>query len=489
MTIKRRLFLSNLMMILVPVLIAVMVGSACLSLVFEVLKHGTSFGLEDSGEFYWASQGAVELVEQYLEESSGGNIGDAEETDTLETLLDTGFMRMEITENGRLVYAYGEEEPEDRKLIQAAQLLDETGSVASSGNRSIFQAIETEGEREYRIFVLGTQTEGIGDNLETAVIFSAGLLAASVFLAVWITNRILIKFVFRKIEDPLNALITGVVEIGKGNLEYRLSHDKNDEFRPVCEAFNEMALRLKTSVEQTKRNEESRKELMAGISHDLRSPLTSIQAYVEGLLDGIAETPEAKRSYLMTIRRKAEDIDRMVSQIFMFSKLELDEYPMQLQEVRLDTEIACFMSESAEEYAGRGLILSCGRLDPCTASVHPESLRRVLRNVADNSAKYKSKKTGHLTAELIFSGGFCELNLTDDGTGVEEDALCRLFDVFYRTDPARRNPAGGSGLGLAIAAGMLKRMGGSICAKNAPAGGLSVIITLSGKENSTCKIS
>ena len=482
MTIKRRLFLSNLMMILVPVLIAAVVGTACIALVFEVLKHGTSFGLENSGEFYWASQGAVELAEQHLEELSEGDGVSTETSDSMEMLLDTGFMRMEIRENGRLVYAYGEESPEDSSLIQAAQLLSGTGSVAASGSRSIFQAIETIDEKEYRIFVLGTQTGFMGENLKIAVVFSALLLTCSVLLAILATNRILTKFVFRKIGEPLEELTAGVREIGRGNLGYRLSYSRNDEFKPVCEAFNEMALRLKSSVEQTKRNEESRKELMAGISHDLRSPLTSIQAYVEGLLDGIARTPESRRSYLTTIKRKAEDIDRMVSQIFAFSKLELDEYPMKLREVRLDSEIARLMQESKEEYADRGLRLSVGRLDPCTVSIDAESFRRVMRNVMDNSAKYKSAETGRLTAELIFCGDSCRLSLTDDGPGVEETALPKLFDVFYRTDPARKNPAGGSGLGLAIAAKTLERMGGSIRAENAPEGGLSVIVTLPGKE-------
>ncbi len=97
-----------------------------------------------------------------------------------------------------------------------------------------------------------------------------------------------------------------------------------------------MAARLKTSVARTRQDEESRKELLAGISHDLRSPLTSIRAYVEGLLDGVAKTPEARQRYLLTIKAKAEDIDRMVSQLFLFSKLDMAEYPMEPRTLRLD---------------------------------------------------------------------------------------------------------------------------------------------------------
>ena len=110
-------------------------------------------------------------------------------------------------------------------------------------------------------------------------------------------------------------------------------------FSLVCDAFNEMAVRLKESVEQTMKNEQSRKELLAGISHDIRSPLTSIQAYVEGLIDGIADTPEKRKKYLLTIKQKSESISNMVSQIFTFSKMELDDYPLNLVICNIKTEL------------------------------------------------------------------------------------------------------------------------------------------------------
>lgn len=92
--------------------------------------------------------------------------------------------------------------------------------------------------------------------------------------------------------------------IRDGNLSHRIAYSEKDEFLPICEDFNEMAERLRTSVEQLQKEEESRKELLAGISHDIRSPLTSIRAYVEGLLDGVAVTPEKQRAYLCVIQKK-----------------------------------------------------------------------------------------------------------------------------------------------------------------------------------------
>ena len=247
----------------------------------------------------------------------------------------------------------------------------------------------------------------------------------------------------------------------------------------MCGAFNEMAARLKESVERTRRDEESRKELLAGISHDLRSPLTSIRAYVEGLLDGVAQTEESKQRYLRTIRTKAEDIDRLVSQLFLYSKLDLEGVPMEMRPIRLDEFVAGFVEEAALDSRTRGLEITAEQLAPVTVSADHEQLRRVLSNILENSIKYKAKETGRLRITLEESG---RLTLADDGPGVPEEALPKLFDVFYRSDPARRDPAGGSGLGLAIAAKAVQGMGGTIRARNGPHGGLAIEITLSKEE-------
>lgn len=475
------------MMIIVPVVIAVAVGCGCVGLVFEVIKHGTSYGLDKSGEFYLASQAAAEMAEHTLQgtdqEGKYGKDGKAKQgKNALEKLLDTSLMRLEIHHGDSVIYAYGQKDSRDNRLIQSAMSLGEDGAVAQISGRRIFcKLFETNGT-SYQIYVLGTKSEDMGTNLKVVIALSAGVLILSILLAVWGTNKVLTKFVFRRIEEPLDILTTGVQEIGKGNLDYRIDYKRKDEFLSACDAFNEMAVRLKTSVEQTQKNEESRKELMAGISHDLRSPLTSIKAYVEGLLDGIAETPEARTRYLLTIQRKAEDIDRMVNQIFTFSKLELDEYPMEIRTVALDQEIRQIIKESSAEYEKKGLQISCDKMDACKAAIDRDQFHRVLSNIMDNSAKYKADTIGHLRISLEKQESKAVITLKDDGKGVAPEALPKLFDAFYRTDPARKNPAGGSGLGLAIAAKTMERMHGSIHAENAPDGGLCMILTLPLKE-------
>ncbi len=478
MTIKRRLLLSNLMMIAVPVAIAAIVGSICIAIILGAFKNGTSLGLEGTDEFYFASKSAVEFAEEYIE---GGLTENSRYT--LQRLLDSSFMRMKIRCGDTSVYDYGDKTACDEKLIAASDLLQANGAAASDGTRSIYKTTETADNKDYDIYILCTQSEKMGSNLKAVIAFSCILLVVAVFLSIYVMNRILIRFVFRKIEAPLDILMTGADELGNGNLDFRIDYDKNDEFTSVCNAFNTMAVRLKLSVEQTKQNDENRKQLMADISHDLRSPLTSIKAYVEGLLDGIAETPQLRQNYLLTIKRKAEEIDRLVNQIFTFSKLELDGYHVEMQTVRLDLEIADIISGFSDEYEKKNLKLITETLEPCKADINRELFARVIRNITDNSAKYKTAAVAEVRISLKKTDRCCTLRISDNGPGVPEETLPKLFNVFYRTDPARQNTAGGSGLGLAISAKAINSMGGLITAENTAQSGLAIVITLPAMED------
>lgn len=478
MTVKKRLFLSNILMIVVPVVMTMIVGLCCVGAVWFTIQHGGGLGLEDSGEFYWVSQAAVELAERALDADKDHQ---DEKFAVLENLLRANAIRLVVKGEAGIIYSHGDTFPEDPNLLQAAEQMGVDGTLVSAGTRSIFVTHLNTGGQSYQVAVFGSQAEISNRSIHLVTVLVCILLLFTIFISIFVTNRFLTKFVFRKIEEPLDILANGVKEIGDGNLDCRISYTGKDEFAPVCTAFNEMADRLKTSVERSRKDEESRKELLAGISHDLRSPLTSIRAYVEGLLDGVASTPQAQRQYLTTIRNKAEDIDRLVSQLFLFSKLDLDEYPMELRPIRLDEMAVMLVRETEGEYLQKGLDVSVAT-DPVTVLADPEQLRRVLTNIMDNSAKYKIADIGYLQITVENSGKEGRVTLSDDGPGVSEDALPKLFDVFYRSDPARKNPAGGSGLGLAIAAKTIQKMGGTIQAANRPEGGLSITITLPEEE-------
>ncbi|MGI6108875.1 MAG: ATP-binding protein [Eubacteriaceae bacterium] len=481
MTVKKRLFISNMLMLLVPIVVTVLIALMCLGFIWYSVTNGTGLSFEDSGDFMQVSQEASAVIEKALQ-------ADTEETrlsrlDAVSGFLDKSAMTLIIDENGAPWYGNGDEKDDDNTLIQAADALGGTSTV-SNGYRSLYSKSVVSGDNVYQIRLFSSAGDLSYHTLKIVLILVACILGLTILLAVWLTNRFLTRFMVQKIEEPLDILGNAVTQIRDGNLSYRIDYQEEDEFKPVCEAFNDMASRLEESIEQTHKSEETRKELTAGISHDLRSPLTSIRAYTEGLIDGIADTPEKQQKYLRIIKNKTEEIDRMVSQLFLFSKLEMEAFPVHLEPLELDCEIEQFLKQSRTEYEQKGLEISFHG-HPCTILADREQLRRIFTNIADNSLKYKTAENGHL--DMIIEpevNGQTTLIFSDDGPGVPEEALPRLFNAFYRTDPARRNPGSGSGLGLAILARIIESMNGTIKAENGKDGGLRIIISLpSGRDN------
>lgn len=474
-TIKKRLVVSNILMILVPVVITALIGLACVGMVWYTVVHGTGFGIEHNDDFYLASEGISKMAESALRGATR-----AEQIDgltDLSQLLDKNAMSLTVDADGENLYRYGSSADTDSALQNAMNDLNGEGYV-SDGERELYAHQASINGTLYRISVFASNTELPYGTLKVVVALAVIILLFGIFISILLTDRFLTKFVFQKIERPLDMLSDGVRQIRDGNLDHRIVYETEDEFAPICSDFNEMAVRLKESVDLSQQHEQNRKELLAGISHDLRSPLTSIRAYVEGLMDGVPKTPEAQRSYLATIKSKAEDIDRMVGELFLFSKMEMGEYPDHPKLLRLDDELRQLVFSVGPEYAEKGLQIITESLVPATVSADPEQLRRVLINILENSLKYKDKETGHFEISLQEEKGGFRLSLCDDGPGVPAESLPRLFDAFYRSDPARQNPNRGSGLGLSIVAGAVRRMNGKVHAENGKNGGLSVVIWL-----------
>jgi signal transduction histidine kinase len=314
------------------------------------------------------------------------------------------------------------------------------------------------------------------------------VMARSIFIIVLfiifmgIINSFLSYRTTKRIVKPLEPLGEGVRQIQENNLSFRIDYKDNDEFRPICDAFNGMAEKLETSTAQQKKDETNRRELIAGISHDLRTPLTSIKGYVEGIKTGVASTPEMQEKYLDIINSKAAVMEHIIEQLFLFSKLDMDEFPLTMRNVNISLAISDMIEDALPEYASRGLDIQLSVMtDSIKVSADVLMLRNVIINILENSVKYKTKETGQIQISASIENNFVLFRFTDDGSGVPEDMLPNLFDVFYRTDPSRSKK--GSGLGLAISAKIIERMGGSIYAEQAtkggfPINGLAIIIKL-----------
>ena len=467
MTVKRRLLLSSIVMVATILIVglAVIIGSKFF-LKFREVPDSADLG------YFGSIVERLNVMTDQLRET-----GDEElflnEVKGVNWRHGRNGFTLEIYKNGREISGRTSPvSPEFRELIAATG----TGQLIQVGRTAAYR-LES---RPYEFVLINTNLvlrDG-GDLLHNAtVLLSTGL--ALILGTVLLSYFFLVRFVFRHIVSALNILVSGVNEIRDGNLDCRLEYEEKDEFKEACDAFNDMSQRLSESVRQKQADEESRRQLIAGISHDLRTPLTSIRAYAEGLIGGVAVTSEMRNKYLQTIKMKAEDLEKIIQQLFTFSKLDLRDFPLDITGVNLAEELPRIVDSVKDEYGPRGLNISF-ESPPNQVRVRADKaqLRNALYNIFDNSLKYKDKETGSLNIYCGSNGRQAEIRLVDDGPGVPDAVLSSLFEVFYRVDSARGNSGQGSGLGLAITSRIVNLLGGAVKAENVPEGGLALSITL-----------
>ncbi|MCR5481573.1 MAG: HAMP domain-containing histidine kinase [Clostridia bacterium] len=294
-----------------------------------------------------------------------------------------------------------------------------------------------------------------------------GIIAIAIIALV---DLVLTKHMLRRIIVPLDLLRFGANQIKEENLDFEMRYDGQDEFSQVCSDFDRMRLRLKASIEMQSRYEENRKELLAGISHDLRTPLTTIKGYVEGLLDGIASTPEKQEHYLRTIKTKAIEMDSLVDSLFLFSKLDMGKFPFSFESVSVRKYLDDYFVQAADEMIDRNLFIVNHNDIPedVFAEIDIEQFSRVLSNILSNSLKYSVAETCNVHVESYFDAEkeLAVIVIGDDGPGVAEEYLDKLFESFFRGDPARTRPSEGSGLGLAITHRIITAHKGTIIPRN-----------------------
>lgn len=311
----------------------------------------------------------------------------------------------------------------------------------------------------------GQLSQAVQDILSILAIFVLILLIAIVcsifFLTRWLSSGI---------KDSLDQLSEGVKQIGEGNLDYRIHNSKKDEIGKACDEFDEMADYLEQSVDERTRYEKMRRQMLAGISHDLRTPLTSIKAYVSGLKDGLANTDEKKQRYYDALLTRTGDLEALIDNLSIFSQFDRGTYHFVMEPIEMKEFLTDFLQENEVDFQQNHIetrILSWPE-----SSVFIEGdrrqLRRVLGNLTDNSIKYREKNHTCLDISLHAYGDTLQLIISDDGPGVLPEERERIFDSFYRGDQARQNPGNGSGLGLSIVREILHGHGASIRAEDGP---------------------
>jgi signal transduction histidine kinase len=319
---------------------------------------------------------------------------------------------------------------------------------------------------------------GLESSLNWFWLIALSTLVGTILIII-LANVFLTKFVFSKIEKPLIILSESARQIGDGNLNYRIDYGIEDEFKPICESFNGMAEHLSAMVNAQQKDEANRRELIAGISHDLRTPLTSIKAYIEGIEKGVAATPEIQQRYFSTIKSKTNDLEYIIDQLFLFSKLDIGDFPFRFEKINIETELNCFMKTHEKEYLEKGLAVTLeNSVEDVSVEVDTVQFRNVIQNILGNCVKYNTNEKAEAKIICKKDGENVLIRIADNGQGVSKEMLANIFEVFFREDSSRNNPSKGSGLGLAISKKIVERSNGSIKAENVSGGGLAITITL-----------
>ncbi|MCR2822296.1 sensor histidine kinase [Lederbergia panacisoli] len=283
-----------------------------------------------------------------------------------------------------------------------------------------------------------------------------------------ITNGLLTYYVSKSIITPIKNLSIAAKKISEGNLEYSVASPNKDELGELSQTFESMRLKLKRAKAAQQQYEQNREELIASISHDLKTPLTSIKGYIKGIQDGVANSPEKLERYMDIIYSTANDMDGLIDELFLHSKLDLKQLPFHFEKVDLYSFFADFVEELAfnlEKEQGTATLIA-NKSDSYVVEADRDQLKRVVTNIVQNSLKYMDTNQKEVKVQLLSKPDEVIVEMQDNGRGMNKEDLPYIFESFYRTDTSRNSSTGGSGLGLSIVKKIIEEHGGTVWANS-----------------------
>ena len=318
------------------------------------------------------------------------------------------------------------------------------------------------------------------DTLVPQIKSSAIQIVLAFILVIIVTATVLIIWIYRSILRPLNILHAATDAMKEGNLNYSIEGDPEDEIGQLCVDFEEMRIRLKELIEVRLKNEEDTRELISNISHDLKTPITAIKGYAEGIMDGVAGTKEKQEKYLKTIYTKAHDMSVLVDELSFYSKIDCNTMPYIFKCINIDEYFSDCIDELSFDLEVKNIkITYANEMDEAIkVQADAEQLKRVVNNIIGNSVKYIAKMNGLIEIKIKDRGEFVEITFKDNGEGIAAKDLPFIFDRFYRADASRNTSKGGSGLGLAIVKKIIQDHMGNIWATSEEGKGTTINFTL-----------
>lgn len=322
-----------------------------------------------------------------------------------------------------------------------------------------------------------TYTDSLVRNMKQ-ILIEIMILVIGVLMLVSGFTSLYIYWIFVR---PLKLLQEGTERIKEGNLEEDVEVLSDDEIGQVCQSFNEMRLKLKESVDERMRQEQENRELISNISHDLKTPITAIKGYVEGIMDGVADTPEKADRYIRTIYNKTNEMDVLINELSLYSKIDNNSIPYNFVKINVASYFDDCIEDISMDMEAADITLEyqndCSR--DARVIADPEQLRRVISNIVINAKKYNQKQNRKVWIQVKpYEDNYIYIGIRDNGNGIAQKDLPLIFKRMYRTDSSRNSSTGGSGLGLAIAKKIIEEHGGKIWAESEEGQGTLIAFTL-----------
>ena len=350
----------------------------------------------------------------------------------------------------------------------------------------LFQGRRLKVEFGIDITDLSPQVKGL--ILDTIVSMLIVLSITAIVLSLWLYNGI---------SGPIYHLKDATRNIRDGNLEFELKAEGAKEVRELCEDFEDMRKQLLQANEECEDFEDMRKqllqaneeklevdrqnrELISNISHDLKTPITAVKGYVEGIMDGVADTPEKMDRYIRTIYNKSIEMDGLINELTFYSKINTNRIPYTFSKVNVREFFGDASEDLLVELAAKNVAFSYENdvASDVLVIADVEQIRRVLNNIIGNSVKYMDKDIKTIHMKVRDAGDEIETSIRDNGKGISAKDIGNIFDRFYRADSSRNSGTGGSGIGLSIVKKIMEDHGGRVWAESREGEGTTMYFSL-----------
>ena len=325
-----------------------------------------------------------------------------------------------------------------------------------------FDFMFSDGSRGSLYFVSGIRTA-----LTASLVI---YMALAVIFILLITSLVLTMWISRSFFRPIGELNNAMKHIKDGNFDYILPTDikEKGEIGEMYRNYEDMRLRLKESADEKIEREKQNKELISNISHDLKTPITAIKGYSQGLLEGVADSPDKQMKYIKIINSKANDMNNLINELTLYSSIDNNRIPYNFVKLNVADYFGDCIDEIGADLESKSIKLNYSNLTtPDTQIIaDPEQIKRVINNIVSNSVKYLGRDdgTGQIDIRILDELDSVRIELEDNGKGIAQQDIPNIFDRFYRTDASRNSKQGGSGIGLSIVKKIIEDHGGYIWA-------------------------